>query len=77
MGKMSLFLKAIQDISQLARQADVIGEPRISLSFDNEHDKARFKRELIRDLNNSLAMRYDKIIEALEFKIYGVSIRIV
>jgi hypothetical protein len=73
---MSLFLKAMQDISQLARQADVIGEPRISLSFDNEPDKARFKRELERDINNTIALRHDKIINASEFKMYGITVRI-
>jgi len=73
---MSLFLKAIQDIAQLVRQADVIGEPRISLTFDSEPDKARFRRELERDINNTLALRFDKIINASEFKIHGISVRI-
>lgn len=73
---MSLFLKAMKEISQIARQADVQGEPRISLTFDTEVDKARFKIELERDINNVISMKYDKIINASEFKIYGISVRI-
>lgn len=43
---MSLFLQSIEKIAFLARKADVRGTPRISISFDNEADEARFLREI-------------------------------
>lgn len=73
---MSLFLKAMSELSQIAQKADVIGEPRLTLTFDTEADKARFKKELERDINNVIAMKYDKIINASEFLVYGIKVRI-
>jgi hypothetical protein len=73
---MSLFLQAIEKIAWLFRKADVTGTPRISITFDNQADEARFLRELNRDINNVIAFQHNSIGKYSEFTIYGVNVRI-
>ncbi len=73
---MSQFLQALERISYICRKADVIGTPRISITFDNDADTTRFAAELNRDINNIIAFKHHKIGEYSEFTIYGINVRL-
>lgn len=73
---MSIFLRAIAEIAHLKDKADVHGSLRISISCDNDADKARLKHELKRDLNNSIAYGYNTVMNVSEMKINGIDVRI-
>jgi hypothetical protein len=66
----------IDKMSYLSKKADVIGTPRISITFDNDADTARFLRELNRDIDNTINLKYNRIGQYQEFTIYGVNVRI-
>lgn len=72
---MSLFLKAINEISYLVKRADVIGTPRISISFDTDADQYRFMAELNRDINNTIRFEHHHIAKYKEVEIYGIKVR--
>ncbi len=74
---MSLFLQAIQNIAYLTRKSDVVGKPRISISFDTDADEARFLVELNRDIANTVNFKYNNIAKYSETDIYGITVRIV
>lgn len=74
---MSLFLQAIDKISYLVKRADITGTPRISISFDNDADQARFMIELNRDINNVIHFKHHQIAKFEEIEVYGIKVRLI
>ncbi len=72
---MSLMLQALNKISYLARKADVVGTPRISITFDTPTDGARFEVELKRDMHH-LHLPYKSSLDVNVFVAYGIEVRI-
>jgi hypothetical protein len=68
-------LRAVAEFAAFCKKADVVGEPRISISFDNPRDAAYFEREVSRELAGQLHM-YPQPMSANEFRMYGVHLRI-
>lgn len=75
---MTSFKRAIDEIAMIARKADCKNVPRVSLSFDNEGDRARFEMEVRRELEAYMPVRtwgsgpYDM----QELTLRGVRVRI-
>jgi hypothetical protein len=72
--EMSILLRSIEQFSLFCRKADVVGTPRLSISFDSERDAAYFEREVQRELRGTLPTW---VPPTGEFTIYGVHVRIV
>ena len=73
------FLKALENISQLCKQADVVGRPRISITFDTGADRERFIVEMTRQLRASGVLNniYSEPMQATNGCAFGIDYRIV
>jgi hypothetical protein len=67
-----------RELNHLCRKAGVAGEPRLSISFATAQDAYRFEREVHQELAAlSLSGVGAVDINATEFTLYGVKIRLV
>lgn len=71
---MSALLKSIEQFAWFCKKADVVGMPRLSISFDNERDAAHFEAEVRREFQGSIIPTWLHSFD--EFTVYGVHIRI-
>ena len=73
---LSLFLKALSEIRYLKEKADCHGNMRMSITFDNPSDKAKFELELKRDLGNIVDYYMSHHINAGIIHVYGIEVRV-
>ena len=71
-----MFKKAIFELSYFLKRADITGECRISITFDNPRDTAFFEREVRRELEQERLHPPGPITSLDEIKLYGIRVRI-
>ena len=75
---MAGLVRAIHEIGTLARQADVQGTPRVSITFDTERDRAVFRAECKRQMDAEGLTRFsDSPWGFSEVAIAGVRVRVI
>jgi hypothetical protein len=75
---MAGLVRAVHEISNLARQADVQGIPRVTITFDTDRDRAVFRAECKRQMDaEGLARFSDSPWDFSEATIAGVRVRII
>ena len=73
---MSIF-KAIYELQAMCRKADVVGTPRLSISFDDERDKQYFEAELKREIEAKTPGVVTHYIPINDMTLYGIRVRII
>jgi hypothetical protein len=72
---MQLLLQACYNIAMLSDMADAKSKPRLSISFANPSDTARFVNELQRQAE-PLDLIQDPQLDLKTVRIYGIDVRI-
>jgi hypothetical protein len=72
-----LLFQAMHAISTLCAQADVHGQPRVSITFDNPNDRERFKMEVKRQAENGGFSLGPTPWDFSEMTIHGVRLRVI
>jgi hypothetical protein len=69
--------RSIAELRQFAMKADASGDMRVSISFKNEGDRARFLAEVKREFEPQLHFRSETPLGDAEMQLHGILIRIV
>lgn len=72
------FERSIAELRQFAMKADASGDMRVSITFKDERDRARFLAEIKREFEPSLQFRSNAPpLGDGEMQLHGINIRIV
>ena len=72
-----MFKKSICELAIFLKRADISGGCRVSITFDNERDRAFFEREVIRELRSEVTYKQSRISSLDELTICGIRVRII
>lgn len=75
---MSDMMKSFGYLRQLCDRADVVGTPRVSITFDSDRDKALFEAEMMRQIKNTVHFRQTDFFGGSvgQMTIYGIKLRL-
>ncbi len=71
------FERAVHQMNFFCRRADVQGRVRMSITFDEPSDRARFRMELLRELSPNWPDRNRNLAGDDEYHLDKVTIRII